>query len=390
MDRRQQIIEQARRLLGTADAAAEAAARAAQTLEDAAATRTPPHRRGAAAGGGLESFTPSIRSSPMGGPAVRPAVESREPRGPLDHPSVTRAIVEERNERIADGVEAMKKIEMGQEDQITPRLQIGLEAIVLLTGRPAILIQEGDFMEPPKAWEDLKPMRAAVQAVIQRVGRIEVAGNPNFDWLGTGFLAGDGTVLTNRHVAQEFARNAAPDAWTFRAPMTASLDLKAEFGGQDSLEFAVTEIVGIHDALDLAVLRVERTSVAGALPDPLPVAAAAPTSASLVGRKVYVIGYPAWDGRRNDPEPMRRIFSEIYNVKRLQPGELSGAAPDAFEILHDCSTLGGNSGSPVVDFETHRVLGLHFGGRYMEKNHAIPLWTLRNDPLVARAALNYQ
>jgi len=333
---------------------------------------------------------PSVRSSPMGGATARPAVETGAGAGPLEHPGVSRAIVEERNERIADGIEAMKKIEMGQEDQITPRLQIGLEAIVLLTGRPAILIQEGDFMEPPKAWADLKGARSAIQSVIQRVGRIEITGNPNFDWLGTGFLAGDGTVLTNRHVAQEFSRNAAPNAWTFRAPMTASLDLKAEFGAEDSIEFAVTEIVGIHDTLDLAVLRVERTSKAGALPDPLAVAADAPAAGSLVGRRVYAIGYPAWDGRRNDPEPMRRIFSEIYNVKRLQPGELSGAALDAFEILHDCSTLGGNSGSPVVDLETHRVLGLHFGGRYMEKNHAIPLWTLRADPLIARAALNYQ
>jgi hypothetical protein len=105
---------------------------------------------------------------------------------------------------------------------------------------------------------------------------------------------------------------------------------------------------------------------------------------------VYVIGYPAWDGRRNDPEPMRRIFSEIYNVKRLQPGEISGETVKDFEIFHDCSTLGGNSGSPVIDLETHRVIGLHFGGRYMEKNHAIPLWTLQNDPLIQKAKLNFQ
>jgi V8-like Glu-specific endopeptidase len=87
---------------------------------------------------------------------------------------------------------------------------------------------------------------------------------------------------------------------------------------------------------------------------------------------------------------MRRIFSEIYNVKRLQPGEISGETVKDFEIFHDCSTLGGNSGSPVIDLETHRVIGLHFGGRYMEKNHAIPLWTLQNDPLIQKAKLNFQ
>jgi V8-like Glu-specific endopeptidase len=86
---------------------------------------------------------------------------------------------------------------------------------------------------------------------------------------------------------------------------------------------------------------------------------------------------------------MKRIFADIYNVKRLQPGEVSGDALDAFEIFHDCSTLGGNSGSPVVDLETHQVLGLHFGGRFLEKNHAVPLWTLQNDDLVKRSKLNY-
>jgi V8-like Glu-specific endopeptidase len=171
--------------------------------------------------------------------------------------------------------------------------------------------------------------------------------------------------------------------------MGSSVDFKEEFGSADSLAFDVKEILGIHDDYDMALLRVEQTSGHKTLPEPLPVAAAAP-AAAVTGRKVYVIGYPAWDGRRNDPEPMRRIFSDIYNVKRLQPGQVSGETLASFEIQHDCSTLGGNSGSPVIDLETHRVLALHFGGRYMENNHAIPLWLLQSDPLVQKAQINFQ
>ena len=355
-------MHQARRILGTADRAAEAVS---------SARRPPPVS-------GLESLPPGLESMPIG-------LEPAAPAGSL----VARAVAEEREQRIDDGLKAMEKIERGRDDQLSQREQQGLEAIILLAGRPAILIQEGDFMDPPAIWTALKDVRTQIKSVIQRVGRIEVANNPNLDWLGTGFLAGPATVLTNRHVAVEFAMTTArtPGTWTFRPPMTANIDFKEEFGGTSPLEFAITDIIGIHDTLDLAALRVAPMSNQIALPDPIPVVATSP--ASLVGRKVYVVGYPAWDGRRNDPEPMRRIFSEIYNVKRLQPGEIASEAVAGLEIFHDCSTLGGNSGSPVIDLETHQVLGLHFGGRYMQKNHAIPLWAIRTDPLIQRAGLNY-
>jgi V8-like Glu-specific endopeptidase len=363
MSRKQQVIDEARRILGTFDAAAEALAAPAAGEFDPGLE-------------GIESV-----GAPLPG-MMRRGAAAAEPN------PIARAEAAEAARQIQDGLEAMKKVEMGRDQDISDRDQHGLEAIVLLAGRPAILIQDGDFMEPPKLWAALKDVRDEIKEVIRRVGRIEVSNNPNFEWLGTGWLAGKDVVITNRHVALEFSRSAANGTWTFRAPMGASLNLRAELNSESDLSFVVKSIVGIHDDHDMAVLQVEQVSGAEQLPDPLPVVDDAP--AALQGRKVYVIGYPAWDGRRNDPEPMKRIFADIYNVKRLQPGEISGDALASFEIFHDCSTLGGNSGSPVLDLETHRVLGLHFGGRFLEKNHAVPLWTLQNDPLIKRARLNFQ
>jgi hypothetical protein len=345
MSRKQTVIEEARRILGTFERAADALG----------ATATP-----------AGEFDPGL--------------ESLE--------SVGRAGAAGTDSQIQDGLEAMKKIDMGRDDEISDRDQHALEAIVLLAGRPAILIQEGDFMEPPKLWSGLKDVRDQIKEVIRRVGRIEVSNNPNFEWLGTGWLAGKDVVITNRHVALEFSRRANDGTWTFRAPMGASLNLHAELNSESALTFTVKSIIGIHEDHDMAALQVEQVSGADQLPDPLPVVRETP--AAFMGRKVYVIGYPAWDGRRNDPEPMKRIFADIYNVKRLQPGEVSGDALATFEFFHDCSTLGGNSGSPVIDLETHRVLGLHFGGRFLEKNHAVPLWELQDDPLIKRAAINFQ
>jgi Trypsin-like peptidase domain len=110
----------------------------------------------------------------------------------------------------------------------------------------------------------------------------------------------------------------------------------------------------------------------------------------LLDRDVYVVGYPALDSRRNEPAPVRRIFADIYDVKRLQPGKAVGYSTRYSAVEHDCSTLGGNSGSPVVDLESNQVIGLHFGGRYGVGNYAVPIWQVADDPLIRRGALNFQ
>jgi len=366
MSRKQRIVDEARRILGSYDIAADA-------VESAVASMT---RAAHPATDSFEGLSMPLPGAAGAGSAVAELT-------PVD-----RAVALQSQQELKDGLSAMKKVEMGRDADISDHDQKGLEAIILLAGRPAILIQEGDFMEPPKLWADLKDVRDRIKESIRRVGRVEVSNDPNLDWLGTGWLAGKDTIITNRHVAVEFSRPGNDNTWTFRAPLTASLNLRAELNSEAPLTFKVISIVGIHENHDLAVLRVEQVSGPDALPDPLPVARQPP--ATLKGSKVYVIGYPAWDGRRNDPEPMKRIFADIYNVKRLQPGEVTGEALAAFEFHHDCSTLGGNSGSPVVDLETHRVLGLHFGGKFLEKNHAVPLWTLRDDDLIKKAAINFQ
>jgi S1-C subfamily serine protease len=214
-----------------------------------------------------------------------------------------------------------------------------------------------------------------------------VGGHVELDWLGTASLVAPGTLMTNRHVAEEFCARQG-DRWTFRQGMASRIDFLAERGNTTSLTFAITEAIGIHDQYDLALLRVEGISSDGRpLPEPLAVAATEPPG--VFGRDVYVVGYPAWDSRRNEPEPLRRIFADVYNVKRLQPGRTTGYSTMYRALEHDCSTLGGNSGSPVVDLETHQVIGLHFGGRYGVGNYAVPLWMLTDDPLLRDADVNF-
>ena len=298
------------------------------------------------------------------------------------------AVSLERGRVVGDGIDGLAKIAEGREDELDDGELLGLEAIVLLEGRPAILIQEGDFLPPPHNWRRLAEARAGIREVIARSGRIEVTGHLDFDWVGTASLIAPTAVMTNRHVAQEFCSRTGGD-WVFRSGMTSRIDFLKELGSTASMEFEITGVIGVHEDRDLALLRVEGASSDGRpLPDPLPVSAH--ESADVYQREVYVVGYPAWDGRRSEPEPLRRIFMDIYNVKRLQPGRAVTYSTKYSALEHDCSTLGGNSGSPVVDLETHKVIGLHFGGRYGRGNYAVPLWMLTGDPLLAKGGVNFQ
>lgn len=296
----------------------------------------------------------------------------------------------ERARVLEAGARGLEKLAAGRADEIADDESFGMEAIVLLEGRPAILVQASDFPPQDGDWAVLNGHRAAIRESIARVGRVDVSGHVRLDWVGTAFLVGPDVIMTNRHVAVEFAHGSDDARWTFQAGLSAALDMAREYGappGAGGLTYAVTEVIGVHAGVDMALLRVAPAPGGEPLPTPLAVAADAP--ADLPGHPVYVVGHPAWDGRRNEPESMRRIFMDVYNVKRLQPGAANQLLPEKNVMTHDCSTLGGNSGSPVFDLTDHRVLGLHFGGRYGFGNYAVPLWTMLEDPLVRRAGLNF-
>jgi hypothetical protein len=93
--------------------------------------------------------------------------------------------------------------------------------------------------------------------------------------------------------------------------------------------------------------------------------------------EVYVMGYPA---RPNDEfgEVLMKVFRDEFFVKRFAPGFVE-ATPDQVDdgghgsvFTHDSSTLGGNSGSCVVEFRIQgkAAVGLHFGGLARKENFA--------------------
>jgi hypothetical protein len=287
------------------------------------------------------------------------------------------------------GVRAVNRLkDEGEGADLTGEELIGLEAIVHIEARPAILIQDGHFFPPPAEWQNLEGQRDQIETTFKSVGRIEVFNHPTYEWVGTGFLVGENVIMTNRHVAEIFCKRGCLGRWEIEPEMTAKIDYVEELGSLASAEFSLSSVIGIHPTFDMALFSAEPISSTGINP-PQPLKISSRPPGNLVGGSVYCVGYPAWDGRRNDPEIMRKIFSNIFNVKRFQPGKVMSYSGAKKILTHDCSTLGGNSGSCVVDLDSNQVIGLHFGGRYLEGNSAVALWELTNDRLLRRARVNF-
>ncbi len=268
----------------------------------------------------------------------------------------------------------------GLEAELDEPQQRALEAIVRLTGRPALLVQDDWIELPTGPWEMLAPYRDAIARAVACVGRLGIADGYGLPYAGTGFMVGAGLVMTNRHVVEPFAMQRGR-GWLLDPGCNMTFDTKEEFGSTSTRCYAVASIRSIDDRedVDLALLQLA-APLAGAPPWPSPLAVQGDTKHLAAGNTVYVVGYPAADSDRNDDAVMQQIMHGVYGKKRLSPGRVTEADPHDFWFNHDCTTLGGNSGSCVVDLTTNAVIGLHFAGEFGVSNSAVSLPPLRDDP----------
>ena len=256
-----------------------------------------------------------------------------------------------------------------------PEQSFEQESIVMRRRRPVLAIRHGaavlafeDAQDVPLWKARLEGAATVLGGVIPSVGRIELTGHPDFSWVGTGWLVHPRYLVTNRHVAELFARGKG-DRFVMQpgwdGDMVASIDLLQEIGRDDKQVFQVKGIRYIEPrrGLDITFLEVEQ--IAGTIAEPILLSAAAPTKNPFVA----TIGYPAFDSRIPEPDLMRRIYGDVFDKKRLAPGAITGIDQDW--VLHNCTTLGGNSGSVIVDLKSGDALGLHFSGSFLRTNYAV-------------------
>jgi len=248
---------------------------------------------------------------------------------------------------------------------------IATERIVAITAgaRPVARIRNNavttEFLGPDnESWaKAIAESKELIDRAVPAVGRIEL-NNSDYPWAGTGWLIADGIVVTNRHVAEVFARlDRSTSAFVFKPGLSTGLvssdiDFLEEENRLASAEHPITSILWIAppDQADVAFLRVTRASGGPALPHPIELA-----DEIVEGATIGAIGYPARDPSIRDQQLVIAIFGDdVYEKKRFAPGRVMRV--DGNRLKHDCSTLGGNSGSVLLDLKTGKAVGLHHGG----------------------------
>lgn len=284
-----------------------------------------------------------------------------------------------------------------------PDHHIGLEALVLLTGRPAMRVIDSrvDTKDPRIGnYESIFYMLmqdSSLQNRVRCVGRIDDDGTH----IGTGFVVGDGIVLTNRHVLQAIAapvpRRQDPARWVLTATGPTIDFADAPSAATVTTKFRIEAVISAgpdnidedrldFNCLDAALLKVATTSLDGS---PLPAKLDLMRNGGLAGRgeEIFTVGFPARPAALPttakgdiDEEVARRLgelFGANYSMKYVAPGKINLAAgnvlrdPRRWVFTHDGTTLGGNSGSPVfLVNRTQGVVGLHFAGGARRANYA--------------------
>jgi len=285
----------------------------------------------------------------------------------------------------------LQKLAEDRVQEITPNEMFGLEAIVLPRNRPVAFARGESYDDFDDPWVSLNNdvIKKRIAGLLPLIGRVEVPSSPILPYAGTGFVVGRNLIATNRHVAQIFAQGLGLTI-RYRAG-DAAIDFKRQVDAPDDERAAylsVRAVEMIHPYWDMALLRVD------GLPTDRMLKLSVKSPEELLDHNVVVIGYPARD-ERNDVALQDRIFNRTYNVKRLQPGVVrTRAKVQSFEntvnaLTHDASTLGGNSGSAVIEVETGEVVALHFAGEYLKANYAVPMYELARDSRVA-SRLNFE
>lgn len=214
--------------------------------------------------------------------------------------------------------------------------------------RGALQLLAGAALWPGTVRADLPAVVARTRPSVLPVGTFNATDNPRFSFRGSGFVVGDGlTVVTNFHVLPPASE---PERL---AQMVVLVGRQGDQG-----EFRRAQVLATDRARDLALLRLQPGTALPALP--------LESAPAREGQAVALLGFPIGGVLGFAPVTHRGIVASITaaalpaaNAQQLDPRAVSRLREGNFELLQlDATAYPGNSGGPVVDADTGKVLGV--------------------------------
>jgi endonuclease G len=259
-------------------------------------------------------------------------IEQRDVAGPSDDDVVA---------SLAKRVRQGEQLPKGQLDELAHRIRVE---------RPVLHVVDGQIESLPTqagvAFPDWPQFAAKLAALLPAIARLDHKGDP----AATAFPVGANLLMTNRHVPDDLELPAGGDA----------ADLCAVFAGSETgtpVKLQLAEVVALDDAADLALLRSAKRPPAPAL---------SPGHGAVhEGDAIAVAGYPEPDGWGD----FARVFGGQTASLCVSPGRVVKLGAGTF--FHDCTTLGGNSGSPVFSIKTAELIGVQAEGHFLLANSAV-------------------
>ncbi|MEP7153019.1 MAG: serine protease [Nitrospira sp.] len=267
-----------------------------------------------------------------------------------------RAIIGPAATQLGPAQDALNALHNGEE--ATPTQLAALE-LVIRTMRPAPLSKNGELPEleneVASCFVDWESFRVSVKPFLYAIGRVDLMAGKG---VGSGFLISKSLFVTNKHVLDMLSSGTNK-----LARGQAAVRFREEYNSRTEKPVDILEVVAVHPTLDMSLFRIE-DQVMEDNRIPLNIE----TAGMKAGQSVVAVGYPFEDVVRN-PVFISALFGDRFGVKRAAPGEIVGTANES--IFHDCSTLGGNSGSPILSMDKVRVVGVHRDGFFMYRNEAV-------------------
>ena len=206
-----------------------------------------------------------------------------------------------------------------------------------------------------------------------------------FESLGTGFLVGNGFVLTNRHVAQPWLADERAQNLNSTVPGQPRLKKLVAFF-PDQVQPVVLKFKEAAQREDLAVCTFDLKDVTAQIAV-LPLEKDSDTVA--VGRTVVTMGYPLGPDRllalldENEARSIQARYGSLEallgyfaQTKHIQPQTTQGSITDlnARSIVYDARTAEGGSGAPLFG-PSGRVIGISYGvlPENTASNFAVPV-----------------